>query len=59
MGGAVRKDINICILRQLILGILEHMVIRCLFKGERYDLLENFRGVSDLVIHEINNSKNS
>jgi TetR/AcrR family transcriptional regulator, fatty acid metabolism regulator protein len=57
--GVVRKDINIYILRQLILGILEHMVTRWLLKGEKYDLLENFNGVSDLVIHGISNSKNS
>ncbi len=57
--GVIRKDINIYILRQLILGILEHMVTRWLLKGEKYDLLENFKGVSDLVIHGINHSKNS
>jgi len=56
--GLVRKDINIYILRQLILGILEHMVTRWLLKGEKYDLLENFNGVSDLSIHGISNSKN-
>jgi TetR/AcrR family fatty acid metabolism transcriptional regulator len=57
--GLVRKDINIYILRQLILGILEHMVTRWLLKGEKYDLMENFNGVSDLVIHGISNSKDS
>jgi len=57
--GLVRKDINIYILRQLILGILEHMVTRWLLKGEKYDLLENINGVSDLVIHGISNSKDS
>ena len=31
--GLVRKDIDIYILRQLILGILEHMVTRWLLKG--------------------------
>jgi len=56
--GLVRKDINIYILRQLILGILEHMVTRWLLKGEKYDLMENFNGVSDLAIHGISNSKN-
>jgi len=56
--GVVRKDINIYILRQLILGILEHMVTRWLIKGEKYDLLENYNGVSDLVIHGINNPRN-
>jgi len=56
--GVVRRDINIYILRQLILGILEHIVTRWLLKGEKYDLLENFNGVSDLAIHGISNSKN-
>jgi TetR/AcrR family fatty acid metabolism transcriptional regulator len=57
--GVIRKDINIYILRQLILGILEHMVTRWLLKGGKYDLLENFGEVSDLVIHGINHPRNA
>ncbi len=56
-GGMVRKDVNIYILRQLILGILEHMVTRWLLKGRKYDLMEYYSEVSDLVIHGISDSK--
>jgi len=43
--------VNIYILRQLILGILEHMVTRWLLKGERYDLLKHCDEVNKLIIH--------
>lgn len=51
--GVIRKDVNIFIIRQLILGILEHVVTRWLLKGETYDMLEHYRDVSDLVLHGI------
>ncbi len=51
--GVVRKEINIYLLRQLLLGILEHKVTRWLLKGEKYDLLEDYRDVSELVIYGI------
>lgn len=38
--GVFREDVNIYIIRQLILGILEHIVTRWLLKDEKYDLLE-------------------
>lgn len=47
----IRDDVNIYILRQLILGILEHMVTRWLLKGERYDLLEHCDEVNKVIIH--------
>ena len=53
----IRKDVNIYILRQLILGILEHMVTRWLLKGEKYDLMGYYNEVSELVIHGISGSK--
>lgn len=55
--GIIRKDVNIYIIRQLILGILEHMVTRWLLKGEKYDLMEHYNGVSELVIHGISYAK--
>jgi TetR/AcrR family fatty acid metabolism transcriptional regulator len=55
--GMIRKDLNIYILRQLILGILEHMVTRWLLKGEKYDLMGYYNEVSELVIHGISGSK--
>lgn len=55
--GLIRKDVNIFIIRQLTLGILEHMVTRWLLKSEKYDLLEHYHEVSDLIIHGISSSK--
>jgi len=51
--GIIRKDVNIYITRQLILGILEHVVTRWLLKGEQYDLLEHCDEVNKLIIHGI------
>jgi TetR/AcrR family fatty acid metabolism transcriptional regulator len=51
--GVIRKDVNIFIIRHLILGILEHIVTRWLLKGETYDLQEHYQDVSDLVLQGI------
>jgi len=51
--GVIRKDVNIYLIRQLLLGILEHIVTRWLLKGEKYDLFKHYNGVSRLVIHGI------
>lgn len=48
--GVIRKDIDIYILRHLVLGTLEHMVSRWLLKGEKYDLLERHEEVSRVLI---------
>ena len=48
--GAIRTDVDIYILRHLVLGILEHMVSRWLLKGEKYDLLEHHQEVSRILI---------
>lgn len=55
--GVIRKDVDIYLIRQLILGILEHIVTRWLLKGEKYDLLKHYNEVSSLVIHGISNPK--
>ncbi len=55
--GIIRKDANIYIIRQLILGILEHIVTRWLLKGEKYDLMGHYYEVSDLVFHGISDQK--
>lgn len=49
--GVIRKDIDIYVMRHLILGILEHMVSRWLLKGETYDLLEHHREVTEILIN--------
>lgn len=51
--GAIRKDVNIYLIRQLLLGLLEHMVTRWLLKGEDYDLMDYYREATELVIHGI------
>ena len=51
--GVIRKDVNIYLIRQLLLGILEHIVTRWLLKGEKYDLFKHYNEVSRLVIHGI------
>jgi TetR/AcrR family fatty acid metabolism transcriptional regulator len=51
--GVIRKDVNIFIIRHLILGVLEHIVTRWLLKGETYDLQEHYQDVSDLVLQGI------
>jgi len=48
--GVIRQDMDIYILRHLILGTLEHMVTRWLLKGEKYDLLEHHQEVSRMLI---------
>ena len=48
--GVIRKDVEIYVLRHLILGTLEHIVSRWLLKGAKYDLLEHHQDVSRLLI---------
>jgi TetR/AcrR family fatty acid metabolism transcriptional regulator len=51
--GTIRKDVNIYILRQLVLGILEHVVTRWLLQGGRYDLMEYYDDITKLVIEGV------
>ena len=53
----IRKDTNRYLNRQLILGILEHIVTRWLLKEENYDLMEHYNGVTEVVLHGICNSQ--
>lgn len=55
--GVIRKDVDIYLIRQLLLGILEHVVTRWLLKGENYELMEHYKDISELVIHGISSSK--
>ena len=48
--GVIRTDVDIYVLRHLVLGTLEHMVSRWLLKGEKYDLLEHHQEVSRILI---------
>lgn len=48
--GIIRRDVDPYLSRQLLLGILEHVVTRWLLKGEREDMLKCHDAVSDLVL---------
>jgi len=54
--GIIRKDLNIYLIRQLILGLLEHMVTRWLLKGENYDLMQSYNEAAEIVFHGISYS---
>jgi len=51
--GVIRTDVNIYLMRELLLGLLEHMVTRWLLKGENYDLMQYYGEASELVINGI------
>jgi len=55
--GIIRKDANPYVIRQLTLGILEHVVTRWLLKGEKYDLMDSYEDISRLVMGGIGPSK--
>jgi len=48
--GVIRMDANPYVIRQLTLGILEHVVTRWLLKGGKYDLMDSYEDISKLVI---------
>lgn len=51
--GVIRRDINMYLIRHLVLGILEHLVTRWLLRGEKYDLLAQHREASELIVQGI------
>ncbi len=53
--GVVRTDVDVYILRHLVLGILEHMVSRWLLKEGKYDILEHHQEVSQILISGLKN----
>jgi hypothetical protein len=55
--GVIRADANPYVIRQLTLGILEHVVTRWLLKGEKYDLMDSYEDISKLVIDGIGFSR--
>ena len=55
--GFLRADANPYVIRQLTLGILEHVVTRWLLKGEKYDLMDSYEDISRLVMDGIGSSK--
>jgi len=55
--GFIRKDVDIYMIRHLILGMLEHIVTRWLLKGEKGDLLAQYNEAVELLIHGIGKPK--
>lgn len=55
--GTIRKDVNLYILRESVLGILEHVVTRWLLHGGKYDLMEYYEDISKSVIDGMSLSK--
>jgi TetR/AcrR family fatty acid metabolism transcriptional regulator len=53
--GVIRTDVDIYILRHLVLGILEHMVSRWLLKDTKYDILEHYQEVSRILVDAMKN----
>jgi len=52
----IRSDVDGCVIREMLLGFLEHRVTRWLLKDEEYDLLENYGEIFELVFNGIKSS---
>lgn len=55
--GRIRKDIDIYIIRELLLGTLEHRVTGWLLKEEKYDLVEHYNEIFELIFNGIKSSE--
>lgn len=55
--GRIRKDVGVHAIRELILGVLEHRVTRWLLKEEKYDLVEHYDEICDLIFNGIKSSE--
>jgi TetR/AcrR family transcriptional regulator, fatty acid metabolism regulator protein len=53
--GVIRKDVDIYVLRHLVLGVLEHMVSRWLLKDSKYDIMEHYQEVSRILVDAMKN----
>lgn len=49
----IRNDMDGRVIREVLLGFLEHRVTRWLLKGEKDDLLENYSEICELVFNGI------
>jgi TetR/AcrR family transcriptional regulator, fatty acid metabolism regulator protein len=54
--GRIREDVDIYIIRELILGILEHRITWWLLKEQRYDLVEHYDEICELILNGIKSS---
>lgn len=55
--GDIRMDADPYVLREIILGILEHRVTRWLLKGEKYDLVEHYEDICGVIFDGIKSSE--
>ena len=55
--GRIRKDVDVYIIRELLLGILEHWVTRWLLKEEGYDLVEHYEEICSVILNGIKSSE--
>jgi len=51
--GVIRRDIDLYIMRQMLIGALENAMTRWLIKGRSYDMLSYSEKISDLFIDAI------
>lgn len=55
--GSIRSSADPYVIRELILGVLEHRVTRWLLKEEKYDLVERYDEVCDVILSGIKSSQ--
>ncbi|OPY90063.1 MAG: Fatty acid metabolism regulator protein [Syntrophus sp. PtaU1.Bin208] len=53
--GSFRKDLDGCLVRDILLSFLEYRVTRWLLNEENYELLENYGEISDFIFERIKN----
>jgi TetR/AcrR family fatty acid metabolism transcriptional regulator len=55
--GRFRNDVGVYAIRELILGVLEYRVTRWLLNEEKYDLIEHYDEICDLIFSGIKSSQ--
>ncbi len=55
--GSIRSGVDPYLIRELILGVLEHRVTRWLLKEEKYDLTGHYNEVCDVILRGIKSSE--
>ena len=51
--GVIRQDLDLYLLRHLLLGALEHVVTRWLLRGEKEDIMLCHEQLSDLILNGV------
>lgn len=51
--GVIRNDVDARDIREMLMGMLEHRLTRWLLKERKFDLLENYNVISDLIFNGI------